>query len=490
MDSSNSALANGRRVLKLDLSYGNHERMSPPPVPKEEPSPAVPEPMPKDIHNVYIYEVFNTASWSVVLGSPMLLFYQHLNASATILAIAACLAPVLNILQMPAAHFVERVGYRRFVLSGWTARSVVVVGMTLVAFLPDTVDRATRIVSMLALAFVYNTMRGISVCGFLPWFTHIVPESRRGEFLAKDQLAGAAASIACLFISGWLLLQHDAWYSFGIVFAMSATCAFTSLNFLRRIPDVPVEKIAPNPTPLPWREMFFYPPFFKFVRYNVIINMALGVCGVFWVRYFRAFLHVSESNVLFVAAFSTIVTALGLFLIGPLIDRSGNKPALAASGVLFACHFSGWAAVAAGIIPFNTLVLCIQIFTSGMGTALWNLANVRIAMGIVPQMGRPHFLALYSVSSNLTIGLVPLLWGPVMDYLDHWKIAWGVWQWNCYSLFYVTLACTIGAGLFALRFVVEPITMTWDVFMSELLVKTPSRAVSRLIGRLRGPVTG
>ena len=354
--------------------------------------------MPPDIHNVYFYEVFNTASWNVVIGSPMLLYFQHLNASATILAIAAGLAPVLNILQMPAAHFVERIGYRRFVLSGWTSRSIVVVGMMLVAFLPDSVDRATRIVSMLALALLYNTLRGISVCGFLPWFTHIVPETRRGEFLAKDQLAGAFATIACLFVSGWLLQLRDAWYSFGIVFALSAVTAFISLTFLRRIPDVPVEKIAPNPTPMPWREMFFYPPFFKYVRYNVIINMALGVSGVFWVRYFRVFLHVTDSNVLFVAAFTTIVTALGLFLVGPLIDRSGNKPALSASGVLFICHFGGWAGVAAGIIPFNNLVLCFQIFTSGLGTAFWNLANVRIVMGIVPQMGRPHFLALYSVA--------------------------------------------------------------------------------------------
>jgi len=446
--------------------------------------------MPPDIHNVYIYEVFNTASWSVVLGSPMLLYFQHLNATATILAIAACLAPVLNILQIPAAHFVERVGYRRFVLSGWTTRSIVVIVMALVAFLPDSVDPATRMVLMLCLSFIYNAMRGISVCGFLPWFTHIVPESRRGEFLAKDQLAGALAAIACLFIAGSLFHLHNAWYSFGILFSMSAAAAFTSLIFLRRIPDVPVEKIVSNPVPMPWREMLFYPPFFKYVRYNLIINMALGTSGVFWVRFFRTSLLVNESGVLFVAAFSTIVLAMGLFLVGPLIDRAGNKPALTASGMLFICHFLGWACVAAKIIPFNTIVLCLQVFTSGMGGALWNLANVRTVMGIVPHMGRPHFLALYSVTSNLTVGLVPLLWGPVMDYLNHWQFAWGYWQWNSFSLLYFTLAFTIGVGLFMLRSVVEPITMTWDVFITELLVKTPSRAVSRLIGRLRGSVIG
>jgi len=100
--------------------------MSEVPALRKEPAPR--DPMPPDIHNVYIYEAFNTASWSVVLGSPMLLFFQHLKATATVLAIAACLAPVLNILQMPAAHYVERVGYRRFVVSGWTLRSFIVAG--------------------------------------------------------------------------------------------------------------------------------------------------------------------------------------------------------------------------------------------------------------------------------------------------------------------------------------------------------------------------
>jgi len=443
--------------------------------------------MPPGIHNVYIYEVFNTASWSVVLGSPMLLFYQRLNATATILAIAACLSPVLNILQIPAARFVERVGYRRFVLSGWTTRSIFIIGMMIVAFLPATVDRTTRIVAMLFLSFGYNTMRGISVCGMLPWFTHIVPESRRGEFLAKDQLAGALASVACLFIAGTLLHAHDAWYSFGLIFALSAASAFTSLLFLRRVPDVPVEKIVPNENPLPWKEMFFYPPFLKYVRYNVIINMALGVSGVFWVRYFRLFLHVKEANVLYMACISTLSLGMGLFLAGPLIDRAGNKPVLTASGILLTCHFLGWASVAAGILPFGLPVICLQVFTSGFGGALWNLSNVRTIMGIVPAMGRPHFLALYSVASNLTVGLVPLAWGPVMDYLEHWHVAWGPWQWNSYSLLYCTLASTIVAGLFALQAVAEPKTMTWDAFMRELLVKTPSRAVSRLIGRLREP---
>jgi hypothetical protein len=464
--------------------------MSHPPAPKEMPSPALPEPMPPGIHNVYLFDTFNTASWSVVLGAPMLLFLQHLDATATIVAVAFSLSPILNILQVPAARFVEQIGYRRFVLGGWTTRSFLIVGMAVVAFLPESVDRTTRLVFMLFFSFIYNALRGISVCGVLPWFTHIVPESRRGEFLAKDQSAIAFSGIVSLCLFGLLLTGARASYSYGIVFTISFIAALISLYFLRRIPDVPVEKIRSNTGAMPWKEMFFYPPFFKYIRYNIIINMALGVSGAFWVRYFRAFLHVSGSNVLFVACGTNMILVAALFLITPVIDRTHNKQVLTLSGVMFALHFAGWGSVAAGLLPFNWTVLVIQTITAAFGGALWNLANVRMVMGIVPAMGRPHFLALYSVASNMTVGVVPLLWGPVMDYLEKWRVSWGYWNWNSYSLLYCTLSFTIIIGLCVLQTLDEPKKMTWEVFMRELLVKTPSRALSRVIGRLRGPGIG
>jgi MFS family permease len=448
---------------------------------------ALSPPMPRGIHHAYLFDLFNAMSWTVVLGSPMLLFLQHLRATATILAVSASLAPMLTILQIPAARFVERVGYRRFVMNGWAARVVVQVGMTVVAFLPDSIDRTTRIVLMLFLSFVFCILRGISACGMLPWFTHIVPEERRGEFLSRDQIGIAFAGISSLLAYGLFFKGGLAWYSFGVIFSASTAAAFVSLFFLNRIPDVPVEKIPTNANPLPWREMFFYPPFFKYIRYNIVINMALGASGVFWVRFFRSFLHVSNSNTLLNACASTVTLAGALFLIAPVIDRAGNRQVLWLSGLFFVVHFLGWGFVAAGVLPFSLWVIAWQALTSGCGGALWNLANVRAIMGIVPAMGRPHFLALYSVASSLTIAIIPLLWGPVVDGLEDWRVPWGFWNWNIFSIFYLVLALTIAAGLILLREVPEPKSLPWDVFMRELLVETPSRAVSRLIGRLRSP---
>jgi MFS family permease len=444
-------------------------------------------PMPRGIGNIYTYETFNAASWIAVLGSPMLLYFQRLHASATVLALAAGLAPLMTILQIPAAPYVERLGYRRFVVSGWTTRSLFIVGMTLLAFLPGSVDRTTRVVVMLSLMLGYTVLRGISICGVMPWFTHIVPESRRGEFLAKDQMASSIAVVVALTVFSWILGGPERWYSFGVVYLLASISAFVSVRFLRRVPDVAVEKIVPNPHPLPWRAMFRHPPFQRFMRYNIVINLAVGASGVFWVRFFHETLHISDSHILLAASGTNAALALALYLASQIIDRSGSLPALTLSGGLFIVHFTIWACAAAGIIPVTTELVVFQCVVSGVAGALWNLANLRAVIGIVPVMGRAHFLALYSVGANLTVALIPLLWGPVLDSVGRWQAAWGWWHWNNFSIFYTALVLTLVGGLILLRDVREPEAMHWDDFTRELLVNTPGRAIGRVISRFRGP---
>jgi len=334
----------------------------------------------------------------------------------------------------------------------------------------------------------YNLLRGISLCGVMPWFTHIVPEARRGEFLAKDQVSASVAVIVSLAIFSWILGGGVQWYSFGLVYSIAAACAFISVRFLRQVPDVSVEKSQPNPSPMPWKDMFFYPPFQRFVRYNTVINIALGASGVFWVRFFRQSLHVSDSYILLAGSLTTAVLAHALYMVSSIIDRTGSRPALTLSGGLYIVHFSIWALVAAGIIPVTMEIIIFQCIISGLAGALFNLANLRAVIGIVPVMGRAHFLALYSVGANLTVAFIPLLWGPVFDGLGRWQVAWGGWHWNDFTIFYLSLVVTMLVGLVLLRGVPESgQPMDWDDFTRELLVNTPARAVGRVFSRMRGP---
>jgi hypothetical protein len=52
----------------------------------------------------------------------MILYAKSLGASATVLGLIAGMMPLLVVFQIPAASHVNRVGYRRFVLAGWSTR--------------------------------------------------------------------------------------------------------------------------------------------------------------------------------------------------------------------------------------------------------------------------------------------------------------------------------------------------------------------------------
>src|SRR5436309_4567513 len=191
--------------------------------------------MPVGVGNAFAFQVFNTVSYSIVLTTPMLLFFKSLDASATVIGIVAALPALMNILQIPAARFVEQIGYRSFVLRGWSLRSLFVLGMAVVPVLPARIDPATRMALMLFLLFAYNTSRGISVCGFLPWITQWIPEEVRGRYISRDQMYQSIALVGTMLVTAKYLQCETARTAFGAVFAASFLTAIVSLLFLRKI---------------------------------------------------------------------------------------------------------------------------------------------------------------------------------------------------------------------------------------------------------------
>jgi MFS family permease len=439
--------------------------------------------MPAGIWNAHLFQVFNTISWSIVLSMPMVLYFKHLHASATVLGVVVALNPLLNILQIPAAKFVERVGYRTFVLRGWASRSFFIVGMAIVAALPEAVGREWRIALMLVMLAAFNSARGISVCGFLPWLTLLVPEAVRGRFLARDQIAGSAAMVGTMLLAAAYLTQAEGRWSFAIIFLGSYLGALVSLVYLRKMPDVPVSQGSRSTTPVPWKAMLFYPPFLKLMIYNFVVYAAYAAAGVFWVPLLRDAHGASDAVILEMAALSNGVMVICLLVFGRLIDRTGSRPMLAVSGAIYMLHFGAWGALAAGVLPFNLKSVLLLQITAGLGGSLFNLANTRLVMSIVPEMGRSHFFALFSVITSLTLGSLPVVWGAGLDLLASWHAHWGVWDWNRYSVLYAALVTIMLASHFFRVRVPEPRAMTTDAFLQELVLHTPVRGLSRLLAR-------
>src|SRR5256886_15915587 len=124
---------------------------------------------PTGLHNAFLFAAFNALSFQLVLSSPMVLYARTLGASATVLGIVAGMMPLLVIFQIPAASYVSRVGFKRFVYAGWGTRVLFIFGMALVPLTGGFLDARNRLALMLMLLFCFNLSRGISSCAWLPW---------------------------------------------------------------------------------------------------------------------------------------------------------------------------------------------------------------------------------------------------------------------------------------------------------------------------------
>jgi len=76
--------------------------------------------------------IFNAFSFQAVIQGPMILFAKSLGASATVLGLVTGMTPLLVTFQIPAADYVAKVGYRRFVYAGWGTRVMFIFVMALV----------------------------------------------------------------------------------------------------------------------------------------------------------------------------------------------------------------------------------------------------------------------------------------------------------------------------------------------------------------------
>src|SRR5947208_16613780 len=93
---------------------------------------AEPTSFPPGLHHAFLFSGFNALSYPLVLSSPMVLYAKTLGASATVLGIIAGMMPLLVIFQIPAASYIARVGFKRFVYAGWGTRVLFIFVMALV----------------------------------------------------------------------------------------------------------------------------------------------------------------------------------------------------------------------------------------------------------------------------------------------------------------------------------------------------------------------
>ena len=429
--------------------------------------------------NAFLFQVFNTSSFYLIMGLPMMLYFKKLGASATVLGVVAALGALMNIFQIPAAQFVEKIGYRTFVLRGWVGRSLLIGGVALVVGLPLPIDDVSRQILVLFILFLFNIARGISLSGYLPWISAIVPESVRGRFLSIDQAASQSALLLTVGLSALYLGHVNSSQAFGVLFGVSLLLAGLSLLYLKRIPDTPTQSVSAQGTePVPWGAMLTHPPFLRLVIFHSIMMLALSGGGLIFVPFARDQLGCTDSQFMILQLIWGAFFVLTSLATGKMLDRVGSRPVLSLAAFIFAIHWLGWGAVAAHLMPFQWGPILFQQATAGIGLALYNSAHMRLLMGTVPAMGRSHFFALFSVAASLVAGLAPLGWGLLTDALHGVKFGTEI-QVNGFVILYAVFVLILLPAMVALRRVEESKAASTEELIRELVLETPWKSITR-----------
>ena len=389
--------------------------------------------------NVNGFSFFNAVSFQIVLGAPVILFAKSLGASSFVLGTIAALTPLLNILQLLAARFLHRVGYKRFLLSGWGARTFFTFCIAVLPLLPG-LSIPTRLGLLIAALFCFNLLRGFSAGAWLPWLTALVPAPVRGRFLSRDNAFMHLGCLAALLLSAWVMTGSVEADEYAAVFGIGLLSALVSLWFVHRIPEVEsAEDRKQSGVAVPWGAMLRFPPFAKLLWFTTIYMTVVGSLGVFTVEYLVVRGKFAESTILLLSAWSFVGALAGLAITAPRLDATGSKPWLRHGLVIMALVILGWFFLASGLLPGWPALVAGLNFFGGLAGAIFGVANTRIMMGSVPALGRNHFFALFTVVSGLGLGGAPMVWGAMLDTLGTLDVVLGVMTVNRYSVYFAAL---------------------------------------------------
>ena len=167
---------------------------------------------------------------------------------------------------------------------------------------------------------------------------------------------------------------------------------------------------APFAHAVPFLEMTRYAPFRKLLWEVLGWSLAYGGMNTFTVAFARIQTGWADNEILLVASTAFLGGLGSLWLLGSRLDRFGSRPVLILSFILWIGIAGVWALVAGRAVSLHSGTPGLQVLM-GLFAALINMANTRLAMAIIPTLGRSHFFAIYSVVLNVSLGLSPIGWG-------------------------------------------------------------------------------
>ena len=424
--------------------------------PYEGPWGAFPVPYSKGIFNFHWFNFYNAICFQIIIGAPVVLLAKDLGANSVVLGIIAAFTPLMTVLQLPAARYLERYSYRSFALSGWALRSVFIAVVAVIPML-SSASREFRLSLLLGSLFFFNLLRGISTTAFLPWITTLVGSEIRGRFISVDHMFINSGSLVTMLFSAFLMSGSVEPLRYSLVIWVSVAGAAISLLYMRQIPDAAQERNSvESAVKVSLGEMAALVPFRNWMFFNLLFTLVAGGLSVFPVEYLKMQAHFSPSMIYLLSIGSFLGPLLFLQAVGRRVDHSGSRIFIRGAVLLFTVVLFLWFTMSSGVIPHDWKLVLILNLLGGTAMAIYNMANGHLWMAVVPETGKNHYFAVSMVILSIGSGVVPILWGCLLDALGGLDMTAGPFHLRRHSIYFLGIALIAVVSFFASRMLVEP----------------------------------
>ncbi|NJM39392.1 MAG: MFS transporter [Anaerolineae bacterium] len=375
--------------------------------------------LPPSIKNAYWFQCFNTLSWQMCLASPLILFARELGASSLVLGVLAGLTPLASIVQLWFAPRAAQIGYRKLTVGGWRARTLALGLLAALPLLPEYLGARTVEVLVILTMITFTVLRGAGITAWLPWVSALVPREIRGAYLSRDRIFVNVGALVAMAISGLLLIEGHRLSSYSLVFGIGFVCAVVSLWFLNRMPDISstsTTTLMSTSTNTSWLAPLKNRNFMRLVRFGMLVQLPVAAHATFALIFAREQVGVREGIALWLNAGAYLLAMVASVWLRSRMDRLGSKRFLwLVLGWWLLSYLVWWALSLGGLQPALFIAPLLMV-SNGFFTSIYDLSATRLLMNSVTDEAQsPRYFALYSVIVNVTVGLVPMMWGALLD---------------------------------------------------------------------------
>jgi MFS family permease len=354
----------------------------------------------------------NGLTWMIALGTPMVLLAEALRANALQVGLASSFVFLVMPVQVLSTSLLPRLGYKRQMLLGWSARALfllVPLGLALAAPDPPAPWMAELFV---ASVFGFCLLRAVGVAAHIPWMAAILPLELRGRFFATDSALTSFVGVGTLLLCATLFARIGGWLSFAAVYSVALIGSLLASASLLRLPS------APPPAGIRARTLHreavllcLEPGRFRhYLLLSLLSSAATSSIGPFAAYYLKVEAGFGESRILALTAAQFAGQIASGVAIRAALDRVPLRRFFRLAAVVFAGVELYWLALLSLGAPLAAwLPLAYFAFGAAAGTS--NAAHFTLLPELSEAERRPVSIAVFTATLGLIAGLAPILWG-------------------------------------------------------------------------------